>query len=576
MDLMDSGFGQLADLDELMVTVARGGGGSKPLVLLFGDSQIPGEAPTDAADPAFNVAVTQSTSFVHFDKHYAQSAADPPSYQTDIVGGVQPYTIGGTPGMGMEISIGQELTKLGLPCALAVFGIAGLSCSQSLPASTYPTAPPNIWNQMVSRIHGLESSLGATTKVALISEGNNDGGSSTDAANLATNSATLAAALRAAFPGITILWIKINADTVNAPGFNFVATAISNQATFFANDSGIVPIYNDDCPLQTDHAHFTADTALTVGQRAVKLMLSALGISVPRPAAFPMAPGFAPQTVSTGATQNPHGYGGTLAGDIEILVRASLTASGTNNAFSTPATSFTAWAPSTGYLVGDRRDANGNSYECITAGTSSGSGGPSGTGSNIADGTGGTAVHWKYIGQTWVLIGTTTSTTGGATTRAAFYQRTVDATMIAANHGNTAPTIVPGANSNEFAAIVPFRGPSSTASTIGASALSKNDNFNTSLTFTGFNTQGANRTIAMITVGFRTNASANAVSISAPNLSGITVVRNGTRDSGLSDFCTIDVQTAQLAAQGPTGNPVATFAQSTIAVGALLEIAPSP
>ncbi len=52
-----------------------------------------------------------------------------------------------------------------------------------------------------------------------------------------------------------------------------------------------------------------------------------------------------------------------------------------------------AWAISTAYTVGQRRVNGGNLYEVITAGTSAGSGGPSGTGSDITDGT----VHWKYV-----------------------------------------------------------------------------------------------------------------------------------------------------------------------------------
>lgn len=483
-----------------------------PLVLMFGDSQIPGEAPTDAADPSFTVTVTQPTTYVQFNKHYAQSAADPPTYETDLTGGVRPYTIGGTPGMGMEISIGQELTRLGQQSVLAVFGIAGMSCAQALPASTYPTAPPNINSQLISRIHSIESSTGSRAKVALISLGNNDGADNTNATNLTANSATLAASLRSAFPGIAISWIRINADTVNAAGFTFEATAIVSQATFFSNDTAIVSIFNDDRPLQSDHAHFTADTALTVGQRFVHLALPGLGLSEPRPVAFPTVVGWGPQMFSAGTATSPPSWGRAQAADLEVLVVASLTASGANNALSTPAG--------------------------------------------------------------WTLIGTTTSASGGATTRAGFYQRNVDAAMIAANHSFTAPTSVTAANTNEFSEIITIRGPNATVPTLEASQLSVNNAFNTSLTDTGVTTLGSNRTIVLVTVGFRTNATANTVTVSAPGLTNCAAIKNGTRDSGLSNFATIDVQTCQLAAAGPTGNPGITMALNTIAVGAVLAIAP--
>lgn len=54
-----------------------------------------------------------------------------------------------------------------------------------------------------------------------------------------------------------------------------------------------------------------------------------------------------------------------------------------------------AWALSTAYSVGDRRTNDaGKVYQCITAGTSASSGGPTGTGTDITDG----GVHWTYIG----------------------------------------------------------------------------------------------------------------------------------------------------------------------------------
>lgn len=44
------------------------------------------------------------------------------------------------------------------------------------------------------------------------------------------------------------------------------------------------------------------------------------------------------------------------------------------------------WIASTAYAVGDRVVNGGNQYRCTTAGTSAASGGPSGTGTGIADG----------------------------------------------------------------------------------------------------------------------------------------------------------------------------------------------
>lgn len=52
-----------------------------------------------------------------------------------------------------------------------------------------------------------------------------------------------------------------------------------------------------------------------------------------------------------------------------------------------------AWAGTTAYTVGQRVRNGGNVYICTTAGTSAASGGPTGTGSGITDG----SVVWNYV-----------------------------------------------------------------------------------------------------------------------------------------------------------------------------------
>lgn len=55
----------------------------------------------------------------------------------------------------------------------------------------------------------------------------------------------------------------------------------------------------------------------------------------------------------------------------------------------------TVWASTTAYVVGDRRSNDGNCYLCTVAGTSAGSGGPTGESSAIVDGT----VTWRFLGD---------------------------------------------------------------------------------------------------------------------------------------------------------------------------------
>jgi hypothetical protein len=58
------------------------------------------------------------------------------------------------------------------------------------------------------------------------------------------------------------------------------------------------------------------------------------------------------------------------------------------------------WAISTAVTLGMLRHNSGNVYECTTAGTTAGAGGPSGTGSAITDGT----AVWKYISAKAVAV----------------------------------------------------------------------------------------------------------------------------------------------------------------------------
>jgi len=63
-------------------------------------------------------------------------------------------------------------------------------------------------------------------------------------------------------------------------------------------------------------------------------------------------------------------------------------------------TTFTAWAGSTAYTVGKARTNGGNIYVCTVAGTSAASGGPTGTGTSITDG----SVTWKYHGPSTAMF----------------------------------------------------------------------------------------------------------------------------------------------------------------------------
>lgn len=67
-----------------------------------------------------------------------------------------------------------------------------------------------------------------------------------------------------------------------------------------------------------------------------------------------------------------------------------------------------AWAGSTAYVVGQQVANNGLVYRCATAGTTASSGGPTGTGSGISDGT----ATWNYLGPASMIMDNTNIANG--------------------------------------------------------------------------------------------------------------------------------------------------------------------
>jgi len=91
----------------------------------------------------------------------------------------------------------------------------------------------------------------------------------------------------------------------------------------------------------------------------------------------------------------------TLTGDdatvVPILSRVSVVVTETEFETTAEATlaSTDAWVNSTAYSLGDRVTNASRVYQCITAGTSAGSGGPTTTSADITDNT----AHWRYLGE---------------------------------------------------------------------------------------------------------------------------------------------------------------------------------
>ena len=116
------------------------------------------------------------------------------------------------------------------------------------------------------------------------------------------------------------------------------------------------------------------DTAITVSRRTPGAYVDGYYVDT-APIAFPLQADVQPAT----------------AEQLQQVPEARRTDAGINIWVSE--TEIPAWLPSREYDVGDRRTNSGNVYIVTTAGTSAASGGPSGTGTGIADGT----VVWAFV-----------------------------------------------------------------------------------------------------------------------------------------------------------------------------------
>lgn len=106
-----------------------------------------------------------------------------------------------------------------------------------------------------------------------------------------------------------------------------------------------------------------------------------------------------------------------------------------------------AWAQSTPYIAGaapSRVSANGNVYQCVTAGTSSSTGtGPSTTAESIPDGVG--ALTWAYVGQGLAAMDAPASSVANGPIVAAIYDLTVIGNPISGLSGvNNMAAATPG------------------------------------------------------------------------------------------------------------------------------------
>ncbi len=294
------------------------------LIALVGDSNCVGIGVANTADPRF--AVNTPISTVRYNTRYAASVnagstntyTDYPGFQT--LGSLAPYADPNGQSMGFELGLGQTLTARGVPSPVIVkHGVVGATLAVEMnPTGAYPAAGAgNLFNLQVAQLQAFQTSTGKALGAIIVSAGTNDAANLGQANAFGANMGAWCAAMRAIFgSGLLIVWIKTNPDVVNA---NVNApTVIAQQVAYAATDPLCILIDQADCAQVSDHLHDTANSYVTIGQRAGSAIATGLGYPSVPTSASPVLVGVGPTGVST---TNPTAvsHGDQFNGDTEVL-----------------------------------------------------------------------------------------------------------------------------------------------------------------------------------------------------------------------------------------------------------------
>lgn len=292
------------------------------MVGLDGDSNGAGIGVANAADRDF--AVMTPNPLVKLNAHYATSVGagasntfiDYPS--ADAVTDLSLYADPGGASMGFEMSLGTTLVRRGVPLPVIqkVCVVGSTLAVEWNPAGTYPAAGSgNLFHISVTKKLAFQASTGRRLAALVVSLGTNDAANAGQAAAFQANMAVFCAAWRAVFPGLVIVWIKTNPDPLGNANFQAVIDA---QVAYAATDPLFRLVDNADCLLVSDHLHYTANSYLTIGQRAGSAIATSLGYPQQTIVGAPNFIGYGP--IAASAT-NPVvlSDGDEMDGDLQVM-----------------------------------------------------------------------------------------------------------------------------------------------------------------------------------------------------------------------------------------------------------------
>jgi hypothetical protein len=489
------------------------------LIVIAGQSNAVGQGNTSNADSG--LLMTSVFAGATIDTHIAAAAGDPPTYVNVARRDLQPYAAGGSPGMGVELSLGRWLATyngMPTPIAIAKMAINGIQIASWLPAATYPTTPPNLYTQFLAYIDAQAAAVSKPLGAIIWIQGESDATQDVNANAYAANLDTLFGALRAEY-GETWLLVIVGlnpeqiAGTITQTRFDTVRAA--QQAYVAAHSENTIFVAPDRVPIGNgDNLHYLVDEYWSLGNTIGEAVAAKL------------------------KPNRDDSIGSGPAPRIQYISEPALWSS-------TGTAALTIRGPPV-HRAGDR--------DFLILGTGALEAAP------VLDSAAGFTLVPGATAQSQV------STT--IDTYCHVYTRVADSSAIAAGGGRLADPVRQDNNNNSIGFIVTVRGSDTTSAGIDAVSSNVNNASNTTANITGVTTTGANRLVLFFQTTF--SGSNNAASWANATLPDFAVDRDSINPMNV----TVTVGHGTLAAAGSSGNVTGTRAAASTTASVAIAVAP--
>lgn len=230
------------------------GGGTIPLnglIVIAGQSNAVGQGNSNNLDNAvyggignaINVAIPSFPN-VQLAHHCAPAVADPLAW-TDVPGtagtfqDMQQYAAAGSPGLGLEMSLGRYLadtTAMTLPLHIGKFAVNGCDIGRYLPGSGFPVSGGELFTQLTTYINTLQTNSSKSLAVFVWVQGESDADTDLESTAYQGKLTTFVAALRAIY-GTSFLFVISRLSDNQIGGFSATMTSGRVAAVQAAQDA---------------------------------------------------------------------------------------------------------------------------------------------------------------------------------------------------------------------------------------------------------------------------------------------------------------------------------------------------